>query len=286
MPLDQIDVDNYEQQQEKEMSFLEHLEELRWHLVRSIAAIFIIGTIVFIAKDFVFDKIIFAPRYDHFFTYQAICGLSEFIGAGETLCFYPPDLKIIIVELGEVFFTHIKVSIILGFALSFPYIFWEIWRFIKPGLYDKEQKATRGIVLICSGLFLTGILFGYLVISPFAVTFLAGYPLAGLDQATVSLSSFVNYMIMFTVPAGLIFELPIVIYFLAKAGLVTADFMRTYRKHAFVIILILAAVVTPPDIITQFLIGIPLFFLYEISIHIAKRVETQYEKEFGVVAKS
>lgn len=131
-----------------------------------------------------------------------------------------------------------------------------------------------------------GILFGYYVISPFAVTFLAGYPLAGLDQATVALSSFVNYMIMFTVPSGLIFELPIVVFFLAKAGLVTPEFMRTYRKHAFIIILVLAAVVTPPDVVTQFLIGIPLFILYEISIHIAKRVEKQHEKEFGVVAKS
>ncbi|MDF1863773.1 MAG: twin-arginine translocase subunit TatC [Saprospiraceae bacterium] len=286
MPLDQIDVDKYEEEQEKEMSFLEHLEELRWHLVRSIAAVFVIGIIVFLAKDFVFDKIIFAPRYDSFLTYQVICGFSELIGMGETLCFYPPDLKIIVIELGEVFFTHIKVSVILAFALAFPYLFWEIWRFVKPGLYDKEQKATRGIVLICSGLFLMGILFGYYVISPFAVTFLAGYPLAGLDQATVALSSFVNYMIMFTVPSGLIFELPIVVFFLAKAGLVTPEFMRTYRKHAFIIILVLAAVVTPPDVVTQFLIGIPLFILYEISIHIAKRVEKQHEKEFGVVAKS
>lgn len=285
MPLDQIDVDTFEQEQEQEMSFLEHLEELRWHLIRSAASILVTGTIVFLAQDFVFDKVLFAPRYDWFLTYQAICGFSELIGLGDTLCFYPPDLQVIIIELGEAFLTHIKVSIMLGFVLAFPYIFWEFWRFIKPGLYEKEQKVTRGIVFVCSLLFISGVLFGYYVISPFAITFLAGYPLAGISESTVALSSYINYMVMFTIPSGLIFELPIIVYFLAKAGLVTADFMRTYRKHAFVLILILAAIVTPPDVVTQFLIGIPLFILYEISINIAKRIEKEHEKEYGVIAK-
>ena len=172
----------------------------------------------------------------------------------------------------------------LGFVLSFPYIFWEIWRFVKPGLYEKEKNVTRGVVLICSGLFLMGILFGYFIISPFAVTFLAGYQIAGIEEATPALSSYINYLIMFTVPAGIIFELPIVVYFLAKIGLVTADFMKRYRKHALVIILMVAAIVTPPDVVTQFLIGIPLFFLYELSIHIAKRVEKQHEKSMEITA--
>lgn len=282
MALDQIDVDKMEEQQENEMSFMEHLEELRWHLIRSVLSIFVFGTAIFLAKDFIFNTILFAPRYESFWTYQTICKLSNAIGAGNTLCFFPPPFKLITPQFGELFLTHLKVSIMLGFVVSFPFIFWEIWRFVKPGLYDKERKVTRGVVLICSFLFLTGILFGYFIISPFAVTFLAGYQIAGIEEATPALSSYINYMIMFTVPAGLIFELPIVIYFLAKIGLVTADFMKKYRKHALVIILMVSAIVTPPDVVTQFLIGIPLFILYELSIHIARRVEKKYEESMAV----
>lgn len=281
MPLDQIDVDQMYRQEEKEMTFLEHLEELRWHLVRAISSIFVFGIVVFMAKDFVFDKILFAPRYPDFLTYRAICGLSNLIGLGDSMCFNPPELKLMAIQLGEAFMTHLKVSVILAFVVAFPYILWEIWRFVRPGLYENEQKATRGIVLICSGLFLLGVLFGYYIISPFAITFLAGYPIAGLDEATASLSSYVNYMIMFTVPSGLVFELPVIVFFLARAGLITAGFMRAYRRHAIVLILVVAAIVTPPDVMTQFLIGIPLFILYEISILIAKREEKRYEKEFG-----
>jgi len=271
---DQIDVDQALPKGEKEMSFLDHLEELRWHLVRSILAIVVIAIVIFLAKDFVFHSIIFAPKYKDFITYRAICKLSHILGLGDSMCFFPPEFNFITPVLGELFITHIKTSIMLGVVLSFPYIFWEIWRFVRPGLYEKERNVTRGVVSICSILFLLGVLFGYFVISPFAVTFLAGYQIQGVT-ATPSLSSYVNYMIMFTVPAGLVFELPMVVYFLAKVGLVTADFMRRYRRHSIVIILTVAAIVTPPDVMTQFLIGIPLYFLDEASIFIAVRIEKQ-----------
>ncbi|MFT4762014.1 MAG: sec-independent protein translocase protein TatC [Paraglaciecola sp.] len=276
MALDQVDVDNYEEQVEKEMSFLDHLEELRWHLVRAVSSIVVVGTIVFLAKDFVFDTVLFGPRNDDFWSYQGICNLSELLGMGDVLCLEPTIFKIIATEFGERFIVHIKVSIMLGFVIAFPYIFYQFWSFIAPGLYDKERKAARGVVFICSSLFIMGVLFGYFIISPFAVNFLAGYEIQGVE-ATTSLASYVSYMMMFTIPTGIIFELPVVVYFLAKVGLVTADFMRTYRRHAVVVILVMAALITPPDVVTQFLIGIPLYFLYEISILIAGRVEKKNE---------
>jgi sec-independent protein translocase protein TatC len=256
-----------------EMSFLEHLEALRWHILRSLAAIVVVAVGVFIAKDIIFDKIILGPTFDSFPTYRLICGLSE------ALCFYPSDLEIITRDIGEQFISHIKVSLWLGLIVSFPYVFFEFWQFVKPGLYDKEKKAARGIVFICSVLFLSGVLFGYFVISPFAVTFLSGYSVSNSILNTTTLSSLVNSMTMFTLPTGMIFELPIVVYFLAKVGLVTPEFMRTYRKHAFVVILLLSAIITPPDVITQFLIGFPLYLLYEASIIIAKRVTAKLELE-------
>ncbi len=271
MPLDQIDVDKELSKDQTEMSFLDHLEELRWHLVRSAISVVIFGIICFLAKDFVFGQVILGPKGADFFTYKFICSLSD------ALCFAPPEFELITRELGEQFIVHLKVSVVLGIIISFPYIFWEVWRFVRPGLYEKEQKAARGIVFICSFLFLSGVLFGYYVIAPFAITFLAGYDVGATSAPT--LQSYVSYMTMFTVPTGLVFELPIVVFFLSKVGLVTPEFMRSYRRHAFVIILILAAIITPPDVVTQFLIGIPLFILYEVSILISKRVNDSNNKE-------
>lgn len=254
----------------KEMTFLDHLEELRWHIVRAVSALLVFAIVVFMFKTFVFEQIIFAPKHDSFWTYRFICSLSE------AMCFGPPDFALITRELGEQFFVHIKVSMWLGFILASPYVFWEVWRFIKPGLYDKERKAASGLVLICSLLFLAGVLFGYYIISPFAITFLAGYQVGADAISSPTLSSFVHYMTMFTLPVGFIFELPILVYFLARIGLLSAEFMKTYRRHAIVVILLLAAIITPPDVLTQFLIGIPIFILYEISIVIARRTQKKY----------
>ncbi|MEO0779419.1 MAG: twin-arginine translocase subunit TatC, partial [Bacteroidota bacterium] len=161
--------------------------------------------------------------------------------------------------------------------VAFPYIFYEIWRFIRPGLLPKERRAARGVVVICSLLFMMGVLFGYYVISPFAINFLGNYDMGATNAPT--LSSFVNYMTMFTLPTGILFQLPVAVFILTKVGLLSVQFMRTYRRHAFVLILILSAFLTPPDVITQILIGCPLYFLYEGSILIAKRVERRREAE-------
>ena len=276
MALDQVDVDNYEAQQEKEMSFLEHLEELRWHLVRSVVAIVAVAIVAFLMPNLIFDTIIFGPKSEGFLSYKAICNLSEALGMGRDLCITPTEFDVIATEFGERFIVHIKVSMMFGFVAAFPYVFYQFWSFIAPGLYDEERKAARGVVFICSFLFISGVLFGYFVIAPFAVNFLAGYEISNV-ASTVTLSSYVSYMIMFMIPTGIVFELPVVVYFLAKVGLVTAEFMKSYRRHAFVVILVLAALITPPDVVTQFLIGIPLYVLYEISIVIAKRVQKTQE---------
>jgi len=263
-----------QERQEKEMSFLDHLEELRWHIIRSLVSVVFFAIIVFIFKEFVFDIIIFAPKRESFITYQIFRSIADFI------CFQPPDFQIIPREFGEKFFTHLKISFWLGIVISFPYIFWELWRFIKPGLYKNEQKAARGMVFICSSLFLMGVFFGYFVISPFAIKFLAGYNISSIDViSSSSLSSYVNYMTMFTVPAGIIFELPVVVYFLSRIGLLTPDFMRKYRRHAIVIILLFAAIITPPEVVTQILIGIPVLILYEISIFVSKRAQKKYHSD-------
>lgn len=303
MALDQVDIDDYEvgedgqlkPKNEKEMSFLDHLEELRWHIIRSLAVVILFTIVIFIAKDFVFGSLILGPTKPSFPSYVVINNFLEVIGLANPDDPFGPNADpvltnkmgaentnggyiITVIQLGEAFLTHIKVSLVLGLFVAFPYIFWEFWRFIKPGLYPNEQKAVRGIVFVCSFLFFLGVSFGFFVISPFAVTFLAGYEIMGVSSQ-IQLVSLVNYMVMFTAPAGLIFELPVIVYFLSKIGLLTPQFMKQYRRHAIIVILALSALITPPDVVTQFLIGIPLYILYEISIGISARMAKRYEKE-------
>jgi sec-independent protein translocase protein TatC len=224
------------------------------------------------AKTFVFDKVILGPTDPSFIPYRFFCDF------GPTLCFYPEGLEIITRDISEQFLSHIKVSIWLGLIVAFPYVFWEFWRFVKPGLLDKERKAARGVVAVCSSLFLIGVAFGYFIISPFAITFLSSYSVSDKIANTTTLSTLVNSMTMFTIPTGIVFELPVVIYFLTKIGLLSSAFLKSYRRHAIVVILILSAIITPPDVITQFLIGIPLYGLYEVGILVARRVEKKQEK--------
>ncbi|NNE29947.1 MAG: twin-arginine translocase subunit TatC [Saprospiraceae bacterium] len=275
MPLDQVDVDKIGAP-EKEMSFLDHLEELRWHLVRSISAVVVFAIIVFASGSKFFEYVIFAPMKPEFPTYRLLCSISEFV------CMQPPELELISVIFGGEFIVHLKVSLQVGLIMAFPYFFWEIWKFVKPALYEKEQKVTKGVVLVSSGLFLTGVLFGYYVIAPFAITFLGSYDVGATNSP--SLTSYVSYLTMFTIPTGIVFQMPLVIFFLSKLGIVTPELLRTYRKHAFVLLLILSAIITPPDAITQLLICFPLYGLYEISIRVSARVQkNQMKKELQKV---
>lgn len=272
MPLDQQHESERQQGERGEMSFFDHITELRKHILRSVLAIAVVGVVAFINKDFVFNTLIFGPRNADFPTYRILCSASHAVGLGDKMCFTPPKFEIITRQLGEVLMQHLYVSFWLGVIGAFPFIFREFWKFVSPGLYEQERKVVRGIVGICSLLFLLGVAFGYYVIAPFSISFLAGYTLEGLEVSP-TLDSYVTYMTMFTLPTGLIFEMPIVAYFLAKIGLVGAGFLRAYRRHAIVVILIVAAVITPPDVVSQTLVAIPLFVLYEVSIMVVARVQ-------------
>ncbi len=259
-------------EEEGEMSFLEHLEALRWHLVRACIAILIGGLVCFFFKDFIFDKIIFAPAKSDFITYRYLCLVAQVIHI-EGLCISPPAIDYFTTSLGESFMTHFQISIVLGLIIAFPYVFWEVWGFVSPGLESNERKNAIGIVFVCSFLFMLGILFGYYVFSPFAISFLAGYAIEGV-RASTSLTSYVDYRMMFTLPTGLVFEMPIVVYFLAKIGIVGSQGLKKQRRMAFVIILIVSAIITPTtDMFSMLLIAIPLYLLYEVSIIVAHRVD-------------
>lgn len=256
------------------MTFFEHIEELRWHIMRSAVAILVVSIVVFAMKKFVFQFVILGPTTPDFITYQLFCKyLPDF-------CFYPENLQIITRDIQEQFISHLKVSVWLGFIVAFPYIFYEFWKFIKPGLYKAEIKAARGMVFVCSFLFLLGVSFGYFIISPLAITFLSSYSVSPEIANTTTLAALVSSMTMFTLPVGLVFEMPVIMYFLAKIGIVSSAFLKQYRRHAIVFIVILAAVITPPDAITQMIIAIPLYALYEVSIIVTKRIDNERaEKE-------
>ncbi|MDC0230809.1 twin-arginine translocase subunit TatC [Aureispira] len=260
---------------EKEMSFVEHLDELRIHLMRIAIAICVSAVFVFFATKSIFEYIVFGPLNENFLTYTLMCKLSHLAELGDKMCYAPANINLVTLEMGEAFLLHIKVCLFGGLIIAFPYILWELWKFIKPGLYRKEVRAANGLVIISSLLFLFGIAFGYFVLAPFAINFLVTYELpminAGNSGNLIKATSLINYMIMFTMPVGIIFEMPIIVFYLAKMGLVTDTLMRVYRRHSIVLILIIAAFVTPPDIMTQVIIGIPIYFLYELSIHIAAR---------------
>ncbi|MBK8700962.1 MAG: twin-arginine translocase subunit TatC [Saprospiraceae bacterium] len=257
------------------MGFLDHLEALRWHILRAALSILVCGIVVFSAKDFTFNTLIFGPLHNDFITYRLLCKL------GEAACMTPPDITLTTREFGEQFFVHFQVAFWLGLIMSFPLVIWEIWKFVKPGLYENERQVTRGIVFVCTFLFLSGVSFGYFVIAPFAINWLGNYSVGTATVNAPTLASYVNYMTMFTIPTGIVFELPLGAYFLGKIGIISSAFLKTYRRHAIVIIFIIAAIVTPPDVITQILISIPVLLLYEVSIMVVKSIERKNLKEMA-----
>ena len=270
---------------EKEMSFLDHVEELRWHLVRSSAAIFIFGIIAFLMKGFIFNKIIFAPKDPNFITYRVFCSVSRFFGT-DGLCIDKLPFTLQSLEMGEQFSAHIWISITVGFIIAFPFIIWEFWKFISPGLYEKERKGALAFIIVSSFLFFVGVLFGYYVITPLSVNFLGSYSVSDLVERNIKIDSYISLLKSSVLASGLIFELPIIMYFLTKMGLITSDFLKQYRKHALVVVLILSAVITPPDIVSQIIVAIPILLLYEVSIFISKIVMRNQRKKEKNNAKS
>ena len=262
---------------EKEMSFLQHLEELRWHIVRSVAAIAIMAIVCFIFKDILFDKVILAPMFPEFFTNRILCNLGDLLNT-TLLCINTKPIDLIAITMSGQFSTHVTVSVISGIILAFPFIVWEFWKFFKPDLLSNERQYAGVSVLAASFLFFTGVSFGYYMIVPFSLSFLGSYEVSSYVVNQINIMSYIKTVTQIALASGLIFELPIVAFFLTKIGVVTPAFMKTYRKHAIVVIFIIGAIITPPDIMSQTLVSIPLILLYEFSILISKGVVRRKEK--------
>ncbi|MES2376578.1 MAG: twin-arginine translocase subunit TatC [Bacteroidota bacterium] len=258
---------------EAEMSFFDHLEALRWHLIRSAISVVVLAIVVFLNFDFIFQKIIMGPFQGDFWTYRMLCKL------GPSMCITKIPGEIINTEMAGQFMLQINQSLLIGIILSIPYILWELWRFIKPALHERERKAAGGFVFYASLLFLLGILFGYYIIAPESISFLAAYTVSPDIKNQFMISSYVSMVATITLILGIVFELPMIIYILASLGILTGTFMKKTRRYSIVILLIIGAIISPsPDFLTTMISTIPLFILYEVGIVVASVVEKRRAK--------
>lgn len=253
------------------MSFLEHLEVLRWHLLRSAIAIIVVAIAMFVYNDIIFDTILFAPKDASFITYQYLCKLGRLLHAEDQLCITSMNFELINTDLSGQFMTHVWVSLVGGLVITSPYVIWEMWRFIRPALHDNEKKNSRGFVFASSLLFIAGVVFSYYVVVPFTVYFLGTYQVSAQVKNMISMGSYISNITMLCLLMGIVFQLPVVVHILSKLGVLSPQFMRKYRRHAFLIILIVAAIITPQDVFSMILVTIPLYALYEVSIFVSKK---------------
>lgn len=265
--------------QQAEMSFLDHLEELRWHLVRSVAAIFILAIVFFSFAQQVYDHFLLAHIKPDFITYNLFCDFFNLFGVDSAFCNVSfADKKLQSIKVTSQLMNSIWSSLILGLIVAFPYIIWEMWRFIAPGLTENEIKKSRGFILISSLLFFLGVLFSFYVIAPISIHFLYNYQITDAIQNSFTLESHIGLVTNMLLGVSILFELPVLIYFLTKIGLITPEFLKKYRRHALVVVLILAAIITPPDVASQVVVAIPILFLYEIGIMVSRKVIKNQEK--------
>jgi len=260
-----------------EMSFWDHLDALRGHMFRSVVAVFIMAIVAFLNRRIIFDEIILAPKEPEFITNVLLCRLGEWVGV-PSLCLGNLKLEIININLSGQFTTHMYISMFAGLIVAAPYIIWEVWRFIKPALYEKEQKYSNGAVWSMSILFLFGVLFSYYLIVPLTLSFFGSYQVSESVNNTIALSSYISTVVSVTFALGVVFELPVFVYFLTKVGIITPEFLKKNRKYTLIVLLIISAVITPPDIISQILVAIPLYGLYELSILVSTRMSRQAKK--------
>jgi sec-independent protein translocase protein TatC len=266
----------------EEMSFMGHLEALRWHLMRSVIVWLAAAIIIFVFRDWVYDHIILAPSSENFITYGSLCRFSHWLGIGDSLCMPPVKIKFLVTQVNGTFTSALSIAMIGAVIIAFPYIFWELWRFIKPALSAKEKKYARGSIFWVSLCFFAGAAFGYYLLAPFTFNFLASFTLgtSGAIEYQPSINDYIDSLSNLILGCGIAFELPILAYVFARIGFITAGFLKKYSKYAFVIILILAAVITPsPDITSQVIVALPLLFLYWISIQLVARVDRKKAKE-------
>lgn len=261
-----------------EMSFIDHLEELRWHLVRSVIAIVICAIVVFIYSDFIVDTVLFGPTKPDFISAQWLCTAGHKLGLGDAICFKEVKANFLETTMTGQFIASFTVAFIGGFIVAFPYVFWEFWRFVRPALSDKERKNTRGVIFWVSFLFFLGVAFGYFILTPFMVNFYFNYKLSAQITIMPTFSDYLENLIYTTVGIGVLFQMPLLVMVLAKVGFVTAKFLRKYRRHAFVLIIIAAAIITPStDPFSLTIVTIPLYVLFEASIAVASRVNRKQE---------
>ena len=270
---------------EGEMSFLEHLEELRWHIIRSLIAIVVMMIIAFVFKDILFNKIVLAPKNPTFISNRLFCEFGHYLAGKlsfknpDILCINTKPLNLISIKMAGQITTHIVVALVAGLIVAFPFVIREFWLFFKPALHSNEAKHARGAVLASSLLFFIGVLFGYFLLAPLSIHFLSSYQISSDVVNQINVRSFIGTITSICLATGVVFELPIVAFFLTKIGIITPSFMRQYRKHAIVVIFIVAAIITPPDIFSQTLVAVPLLILYEVSILISAGVMKQKAKE-------
>jgi sec-independent protein translocase protein TatC len=261
-------------QNQEEMTFIDHLEALRWHIVRSLIAILIIAVFIFIRIDWVFDRVITGPLQNDFISYRGFCKLSHLLRLGDALCMPPINIKMQAITFSSQFMSSITIAFVGGFIAAFPYVFWEFWRFVKPALKPSEVKYTRGIIWWVSFFFFAGAAFGYFLLGPFTFNFLANYSL-GTTQLLETKPTFNDYLdnlVDIILGCGIAFELPVISFALTKVGILTPEILKASRKYAIVVILVISAIITPsPDWSSQMLVFIPLFLLYQLSIVISKR---------------
>jgi sec-independent protein translocase protein TatC len=264
----------------EEMSFIDHLEELRWHLIRSVIAIAISAIVFFIYVREIVNDILLAPTQDNFVTYGWFCKLSHAIGLGDAICMQGVKATFLSTQLTSQFISSFTIAFVGGFVVAFPYIFWEFWRFIKPALSEKEKRNTGGVILWVSLLFFGGVAFGYYILTPFMVNFYFSYSLSPLIEIKPTFSDYLENLIYTTVGIGVLFQMPLLVMILAKVGVVTGKFLRKYRRHAFVIIIIAAAIITPStDPFSLAIVAVPLYLLFEASIIVASRINKRQEKQ-------
>lgn len=260
------------------MAFVDHIEELRWHIIRALLVIVIASIVVFFNIEWVFTNIILGPAKNDFVSYGWLCQLGKMIGT-QALCMGDMQLMFQNTELSGQFMMSFSSSFMIGFIVAFPYVFWELWRFIKPALTEKELKYARGIVFWSSLLFFFGVLFAYYIIAPFTINFFANYQLSPQFKNIITIANYYDTMSDLVLGMGLVFELPVLVFFLSKIGLLNPGLMRDKRKYAFVVILILAAVITPPDWLSIWIVTIPLVILYEAGIAISDRAVKDRKKK-------
>ena len=262
-----------------EMSFIEHIDELRKHLFRSVVAIVLGAIVMAVYNNFIVKKILMGPTHSGFPTYVYLCKLGQYLGLGNKLCLSEINVKMQSNAVAGQFSVYLNIILIGGFIIAFPYVFWQFWKFVKPALKTNELKGTRGVIFWVSTLFFIGVLFGYFIVAPYTINFFANFSLDDNIQNFWTIASYFNTMVPLILGSGIAFQLPLVLYFLAKVDVVSSGFLKKYRRHAVLIIVIATSIITPPDMLSTVICSLPLVFLYEISIFLCKKVEKKRQKE-------